>query len=113
MSCIFCKIASKEIPSQMVFENENVFAFKDLDPQAPVHILVIPKKHISSINEINSDNSYMVAEVFQAINKIVENEGIKDSGYRVISNCGEDGCQSVQHLHFHILGGKKLSETLS
>jgi histidine triad (HIT) family protein len=113
MNCIFCKIANKEIPSQAVFENENILAFRDLNPQAPVHILVIPKKHISSLNEINSDNSSIVAEIFQAINQIVEQENIKESGYRVISNCGEDGCQSVQHLHFHILGGKKLSETLS
>jgi len=113
MSCIFCKIGNKEIPSQIVFENENILAFKDLNPQAPVHILVIPKKHISSINEINSKNSFVVAEVFEAISKIVEQEGIKESGYRVVSNCGEDGCQSVEHLHFHIIGGKKLSETLS
>jgi histidine triad (HIT) family protein len=113
MNCIFCKIANKEIPSQAVFENENILAFRDLNPQAPVHILVIPKKHISSLNEINSDNSSIVAEIFQAINQIVEQENIKESGYRVISNCGDDGCQSVQHLHFHILGGKKLSETLS
>lgn len=113
MSCIFCKIGSKEIPSQTVFENENILAFKDLNPQAPVHILVIPKKHISSINEINNENSLIIAEIFEVINSIVEKEGIRDSGYRVVSNCGEDGCQSVQHLHFHILGGKKLSETLS
>lgn len=113
MSCIFCKIANKEIPSQIVFENENVLAFNDLNPQAPVHILVIPKKHISSMNEINSINGESVAEVFEAIAKIVEQAGIKESGYRVISNCGNDGCQSVEHLHFHILGGKKLSETLS
>lgn len=113
MSCIFCKIANKEIPSQIVFENENVMAFKDLSPQAPVHILVIPKKHISSMNEIDTVKSKYVAEVFEAISKIVEQEGIKETGYRVISNCGNDGCQSVEHLHFHILGGKKLSETLS
>jgi len=113
MNCIFCKIANKEIPSKIVFENENVLAFKDLNPQAPVHILVVPKKHISSINEINSENSKSVAEVFEAISKIVVQEGINESGYRVISNCGDDGCQSIEHLHFHILGGKKLSETLS
>ena len=113
MSCIFCKIASKEIPSQAVFENDTVFAFRDLNPQAPVHILVTPKKHISSINEINSENSSIVAEIFQTISQIAERENIKESGYRVICNCGDDGCQSVQHLHFHILGGKKLSETLS
>jgi histidine triad (HIT) family protein len=113
MDCIFCKIANKDIPSQVVFENENILAFKDLSPQAPVHILVIPKKHISSINEINNENSSVVAEIFQAINQIAKQENINESGYRVISNCGEDGCQSVHHLHFHILGGKKLSETLS
>lgn len=113
MDCIFCKIANKDIPSQVIFENENILAFKDLSPQAPVHILVIPKKHIASINEINSENSSIVAEIFQVINQIAKQENIKESGYRVISNCGEDGCQSVHHLHFHILGGKKLSETLS
>ncbi len=113
MDCIFCKIANKDIPSQVVFENENILAFKDLSPQAPVHILVIPKKHISSMNEINNENSSVVAEIFQVINQIAKQENIKESGYRVISNCGEDGCQSVHHLHFHILGGKKLSETLS
>ena len=113
MSCIFCMIANKEIPSNIVFENENVIAFNDLNPQSPVHILVIPKKHISSINEINSENSKAVSDIFEAIAKIVKQEKINESGYRVISNCGDDGCQSVQHLHFHILGGKKLSETLS
>jgi len=113
MSCIFCKIANKEIPSKIIFENENVLAFKDLNPQAPVHILVVPKKHISSMNEINSENSRSVSEVFEAISKIVLLVGLSESGYRVISNCGDDGCQSIEHLHFHILGGKKLSETLS
>ena len=113
MDCIFCKIINKEIPSSFVFENEYMVAFRDLNPQAPVHILAVPKVHIASMNEITNENSNIVAEIFEAINKIAESEGIKDSGYRVISNCGEDGCQSVQHLHFHILGGRKLSETLS
>jgi histidine triad (HIT) family protein len=113
MSCIFCKIVNKEIPSQSVFENENVMAFRDLNPQAPVHILVIPKKHIASLNEITDENSSTVAEIFEVIKKIVEMEGISETGYRVLSNCGDDGCQSVKHLHFHVLGGKKLSETLS
>ncbi|HAS90730.1 MAG TPA: histidine triad nucleotide-binding protein [Sedimentibacter sp.] len=113
MDCIFCKIANKEIPSQFVFENEYVVAFRDLAPQAPVHILAVPKIHITSMNEITKENSHIVAEIFEAINKITESEGIRDSGYRVISNCGRDGCQSVQHLHFHILGGKKLSESLA
>lgn len=113
MSCIFCKIANKEIPSDCVYETENIIAFRDLNPQAPVHILIVPKIHIASMNDINSENSTVVSEIFETVNKIAEQEGIKDSGYRVISNCGEDGCQSVQHLHFHLVGGRKLSETLS
>ncbi len=113
MSCIFCKIANKEISSDCVYETENIIAFRDLNPQAPVHILIVPKIHIASMNDINSENSTVVSEIFETVNKIAEQEGIKDSGYRVISNCGEDGCQSVQHLHFHLVGGRKLSETLS
>jgi histidine triad (HIT) family protein len=113
MSCIFCKIANKEIPTNFVYETENVVAFKDLNPQTPVHILVVPKIHIESMNEINTENSTIVAEIFEAINKIAVQENINQSGYRVISNCGDNGCQSVKHLHFHLLGGKKLSETLS
>lgn len=113
MSCIFCKIANKEIPSDCVYETENIIAFRDLNPQAPVHILIVPKIHIVSMNDINSENSAVVSEIFETVNKIAEQEDIKDSGYRVISNCGEDGCQSVQHLHFHLVGGRKLSETLS
>lgn len=111
--CIFCKIANKEIPSEFVFENDYMVAFRDLAPQAPVHILAVPKVHISSMNEITKENSNIIAEIFEAVNKIAELEGIKDSGYRIVSNSGVDGCQSVQHLHFHILGGRKLSETLS
>ncbi len=113
MSCIFCKIANKEIPSNYVYETENLVAFRDLNPQAPVHILIVPKMHITSMNDINSENSSIIAELFETVNIIAEQEGIKESGYRVISNCGDDGCQSVKHLHFHLVGGKKLSETLS
>lgn len=113
MSCIFCQIANNEIPTNFVYETENLVAFKDLNPQAPVHILIVPKMHIASMNDIRSENSSVISEIFEAVNKIAEQEGIKESGYRVISNCGDDGCQSVKHLHFHLLGGKKLSETLS
>lgn len=113
MSCIFCQIANKEIPTNFVYETDNIVAFRDLNPQAPVHILIIPKIHIVSMNDINSENSEIIAEIFSAVNKIAEQEGIKESGYRVISNCGDDGCQSVKHLHFHLVGGRKLSETLS
>lgn len=111
--CIFCKIANKEIPSQLIYESENIVAFKDLNPQAPVHILVVPKQHIANMNEVTNSNSNIIAEIFESIPKIAELNCIKESGYRVISNCGNDGCQSVQHLHFHLIGGKKLSESLS
>ena len=110
--CIFCKILKGEIPSTKVFENESVYAFRDINPMAPVHVLVIPKVHIASADEITAENSALVAKVFEAIPKIAEAEGLTN-GYRVITNCGSDGCQSVKHLHFHLLGGRKLPETLA
>ena len=112
MDCIFCKIAAGEIPSTKVFENESVVAFRDLNPQAPVHILVIPRTHIASADGITPENSALIAKIFEAIPQIAKAEGLAN-GYRVITNCGEDGCQSVKHLHFHILGGKKLSENMA
>ena len=110
--CIFCKILKGEIPSSKVFENESVYAFRDINPMAPVHVLVIPKTHVSSADEIGAENASLVAKIFEAIPKIAKAEGLVN-GYRVITNCGEDGCQSVKHLHFHLLGGKKLPETLA
>jgi histidine triad (HIT) family protein len=111
MDCIFCKIAAGEIPSAKVFENEWVYAFRDINPMAPVHVLVIPKEHLCCANAINAENSHLVARIFEAIPEIAKAEGL-DNGYRVITNCGEDGCQSVKHLHFHVLGGKKLPEQI-
>lgn len=108
MDCIFCKIAAGEIPSTKVYEDDRVLAFKDINPLAPVHILVIPKTHIESAAEITADNSAVVAHIFEVIAKIAKDQGIDKDGFRVVSNCGENGCQSVKHLHFHILGGKKL-----
>ena len=108
MDCIFCKIAAGEIPSTKVYEDDKVLAFKDINPLAPVHILVIPKTHIESAAEITADNSAVVAHIFEVIAKIAKEQGIAKDGFRVVSNCGENGCQSVKHLHFHILGGKKL-----
>lgn len=108
MDCIFCKIATGEIPSTKVYEDDKVLAFKDINPLAPVHILVIPKTHIESAAEITADNSAVVAHIFEVIAKIAKEQGIDKDGFRVVSNCGENGCQSVKHLHFHILGGKKL-----
>lgn len=110
--CIFCKIIAGEIPSTKVYEDETVFAFRDINPQAPVHILVVPKTHIGSVAEINGENSGVVAHIFEVIAEIARQEGLAN-GYRVVSNCGADGRQSVQHLHFHILGGRELTEQMA
>ena len=112
MDCIFCKIASGEIPSNKVYEDERILAFRDIAPQAPVHVLVIPKMHIASANEITADNLDTVAHILACIPMIAREAGLTN-GYRVITNVGEDGCQSVKHLHFHILGGKKLPEEMA
>ena len=112
MDCIFCKIAAGEIPSTKVYENESVVAFRDLNPQAPVHILVIPRMHIPSADGVNAENSSVIAKIFEAIPVIAKEQGLA-TGYRVITNCGEDGCQSVKHLHFHLLGGRKLPESMA
>ena len=109
--CIFCKIISGDIPSTKVYEDEYVYAFRDINPQAPVHVLVVPREHICDTGAIDEGNSVYVAKCFEAIAKIAKAEGL-DKGYRVISNCGEDGGQSVLHLHFHILGGLKLGEKM-
>ena len=110
--CLFCKIIAGEIPSTKVYEDEYVYALRDIAPMAPVHVLVLPKGHIPSADGINAENSVYVARIFEAIAKIAAAEGLTN-GYRVITNCGEDGCQTIKHLHFHILGGKKLPETMA
>ena len=110
--CLFCKIIAGEIPSAKVYEDDAVYAFRDINPQAPVHVLVVPKTHIASADEITAENAESVAKIFTAIPRIAAEEGL-GNGYRVITNCGEDGCQSVRHLHFHVLGGKKLPETMA
>lgn len=106
--CIFCKIINKEIPSNIVYEDDEILAFRDINPVAPVHILVIPKKHISSLIELKEDDELIIGKIYTVINKISKQEEIGEKGFRVIVNCGEDGGQEVQHLHFHIIGGKKL-----
>ena len=111
MNCLFCKIIAGDIPSTKVYEDETIFAFKDINPQAPVHVLVIPKAHIASVDEITSENSGVVAHIFETIPKIAKSCGI-ENGYRVISNCGDDACQTVKHLHFHLMGGRKLPENM-
>ena len=105
--CIFCKIIKGEIPSSFVYEDENVVAFNDLYPQAPIHILVVPKKHVANITEADGE---MVKNIFEAINNIAKDKGIDKSGFRVVTTCGEDAGQTVNHLHFHILAGTKFEE---
>lgn len=106
MDCVFCKIIDKEIPSDIIYEDSDVIAFNDLDPQAPIHFLVIPKKHIQSIATLEEADSQIISKVFATIKKIASEKGLDENGYRVVTNVGEDGGQSVPHLHFHVLGGR-------
>ncbi len=111
-NCLFCKIINGDIPSKKAYEDDKILAFHDIAPQAPVHILVIPKAHIACVDEVNGENSSIVAYIFEKIPAIAKEAGITN-GYRVISNCGDDACQSVHHLHFHILGGAPLSDKMA
>ena len=106
--CIFCKIIKGDIPSEKIYEDEEVIAFRDIHPVAPVHVLVVPKKHISSLVELQKEDEAVVGKIYSVINVIAKQEGILEKGFRVVVNCGEDGGQEVKHLHFHLLGGKKL-----
>ena len=110
--CIFCKIINKEIPSNIVYEDEEIIAFHDIQPAAPIHILVIPKKHISKLTKLNVEDEKVIGKIFTIINKIAKEQGFSDNGFRVIANCGEDGGQEVGHIHFHILAGRKLGEKI-
>jgi len=107
-NCIFCKIINGEIPCSKVYEDEKVLAFNDINPEAPVHVLVIPKQHIQSVLELNEDNISITADIFSAINKIARELGIDKDGFRVVANTGVNGNQTVAHLHYHILGGRSL-----
>lgn len=107
-NCIFCMIASGEIKSSKVYEDDEITAFKDITPQAPVHVVIIPKKHITSLNEINADDSALIGNLFMKIKDIAKLTGLDEKGYRIVSNCGEDGGQTVGHIHFHLLGGRAL-----
>ena len=105
--CIFCKIAAGEIPSKKAYEDDQILAFYDLDPQAPVHILIIPKEHISSANELTEENGPLLGHIFATGAKLAKELGL-EKGYRIVNNCGEDGGQTVRHLHFHLLGGRSM-----
>ena len=107
-SCIFCKIINKEIPSQIVYENDRVVAFKDIKPVAPVHVLIVPKIHIASMKDINRDNASVLTDIHLAANEVARITGTYDRGYRLINNCGADAGQTVQHLHYHLIGGVNL-----
>ncbi len=106
--CIFCKIVKGEIPSEKVYEDEKVLAFKDINPVTPIHVLVIPKKHFKDVLDVKEEDKEIIADLFQSINKIAKILGIEENGFRVINNCGKDAGQEVMHLHFHLLAGKKL-----
>ena len=109
MDCLFCKIINGEIPSTKVFENDHVYAFRDINPQAPTHVLIVPKKHMANVLECDAETA---GQVVEAVREIAAQEQVDASGFRLLTNCGKDGCQSVQHLHFHLLGGKQLSERM-
>ena len=111
MDCLFCSIIAGDIPSNKVYEDEQILAFRDIAPQAPVHILIIPKEHIAGAQEITADNSAVVAHIFEVAAELARKEGLGD-GYRILTNVGKHGAQSVQHLHFHLVGGRQLSEQL-
>lgn len=104
--CLFCKIIAGQIPSEKVYEDEQMLAFRDIDPQAPQHIVIVPKRHIASANEITESNSGVIAHIFSVIPRITQQLGIDAGGYRIVNNCGKDGGQTVNHLHFHLMGGR-------
>ena len=107
--CIFCKIVSGDIPSNKIYEDEQVIAFRDINPQAPAHILVVPKRHISGVNDLAAADEALVGHVYSVVAKLVQELGIAESGSRVVVNSGENGQQSVPHLHFHVLGGRMMA----
>lgn len=108
MDCIFCSIIKGEIPSDKVYEDDSILAFKDINPAAPVHIIIIPKTHISSANELNDSNCDIVGHIFKIAAKLAKEMGISEKGYRIVNNCGDEGGQTVKHLHFHLLGGRSM-----
>lgn len=106
-NCIFCKIVKGEIPSSLIYEDDMVIAFKDINPQAPIHFLVVPKEHIESANDIEDSNEHIIGHIFKVINKLAKEENL-NSGYRIVNNCGSQGGQTVNHIHFHVLGGRQM-----
>jgi histidine triad (HIT) family protein len=112
MDCIFCQIASGKIPADIVYQDQAIIAFRDINPQAPVHLLLIPKRHIPSLNQLKEADLPVISRMVAVANKLAKDEGVADKGYRLAINCGQEGGQLVPHLHMHLLGGRKLSDTL-
>lgn len=110
--CIFCKIIKGEIQSSKVYEDEEILAFNDINPAAPIHVLIIPKKHIESLAKMEKGDEIIIAKIYKIINEIAEKQGFKENGYRVIVNCGKNGGQEIGHLHFHLLAGTRLGEKI-
>ena len=110
--CIFCKIIKKEIPSTIIYEDDKVIAFNDVNPVAPIHILVVPKKHIETLLDVTDEDNELISYIYQVISKIAKQKGFANNGFRVIVNCGKDSGQEVMHIHFHVLGGKKLENKI-
>lgn len=108
-NCLFCKIIAGEIPSDKVYENEHVFAFRDIDPKAPTHILIIPKEHIATTNDLDESHKSIVGEIVLTAKQLADDEGIAESGYRTVFNCNKDGGQAVYHIHLHLLGGRQMN----
>lgn len=106
--CLFCKIIAGDIPSTKVYEDDKVYAFNDIEPQAPIHIIIVPKSHISSANELTDDNAEVIGHIFSVAAKIAKEKGFAENGWRIVNNCGVDGGQTVGHLHFHLLAGRNL-----
>ena len=109
MDCLFCKIINGEIPSEKVYEDEYVYAFNDISPTAPVHVLIVPKKHISTINDIEENDAELIGRIYLAVKNIAQEKGIAEDGYRVVTNCNQMAGQTVFHIHFHLLGGRELN----
>ncbi len=106
--CIFCKIIKKQIPCDLVYEDDKVIAFNDISPQAPIHVIIIPRQHIEDLNSIKQESSEVIGHIFMVVREIAKKLGVAENGYRIVSNCGEQGGQTVQHIHFHLLGGRML-----
>ena len=112
MNCIFCQIVAGKIPSEILYQDEQVIAFRDINPQAPIHLVIIPKRHIPSLTHLSEEDSPLIGHMVNAANELAKKEGIAESGYRLVINCGKQGGQLVPHLHMHLLGGRRLSDAL-